>query len=163
MKILLFFILISGLAGLRTQCFISTLKKNSKEIGKNEVSIKFITNRKGESKEFKGFNSEEIAKLVADLVTQGESLRIHLDEDEMHSLFSNNDYFEISLTKPAISPDEENWISKFVYFLDGKYNCDSSKTYSYFFIASSDGPFIQSPFIIERNIINEMEKYLVKN
>lgn len=164
MKIFILFLTLAGFMGCCNQITPKTGNKGSEITGSNEniMTIRYINNKKGESKDYVSFNNEGIRKLISEMLIVGEPLRIHYDEDEMKKLFYENDFLEISFIKPQISQNGSSGISKFIYFLSGTFKNDHSYGISYFFVAAEDGQIIQSPFSVERNTRNEFESYLME-
>ncbi len=164
MKIFMLLITLSGLLGCCNRITDKKENAGAESLGSDEssVTVKHVNKRTGESKEYDKANFKEIAKFVSRLVSLGEPVRIHLDENEMEKLFNQNEYLEISFGKPLILAQGSSGIAKFVYFLSGNYGNSPTGNIGYFFIATDDGQFIQSPFAVQRNIINEIEKNLIE-
>ncbi len=162
MKNILFLVALSAFLG----CCDQFTRKNSNTdthspgFDKNDITIRYINKKTGESKDYGKIDTEGLINLISDLLIQSEPVRVHLDEIEIDSLFNENSYWEISFAKPFISESQSLGISKFVYFLAGIYGNEDSANVSYFFIATDDGQFIQSPFVAEKNTKKEFEKYL---
>lgn len=164
MKIFILFLTLAGFIGCCNRITSKKANPGSDIIESNEngVSVKHINKKTGVTKYYKSINNAGITKFISDLVIEGEPVRIHLDKDEMSKLFNENDFMEISFSESLIFSNGSSGISKFVYFLSGTFKNEHSGNIGYFFISTDDGQFIQSPFAVQRNIINEIEKNLIE-
>lgn len=162
MKYILFIITLPVLLGCCDQFTRKNANSDSKRMDsvENDISIKYINQKNGLSNNYENFDAEGVINLITDLLIHSEPVRVHLDEIEMNDLFNDNDLWEFSFAKPFVSENGSLGISKFVYFLSGNYSNDDSANISYFFIATNDGQFIQSPLVAEKNTKKEFEKYL---
>ncbi|MBK7093980.1 MAG: hypothetical protein IPH57_02515 [Saprospiraceae bacterium] len=123
MKIFILFLTLAGFMGCCNRITSKKANPGSDIIESNEngVSVKHINKKTGVTKDYKSINNAGITKFISDLVSEGEPVRVHLDEDEMSKLFNENDFMEISFSESLIFPNGSSGISKFVYFLSGTF------------------------------------------
>ncbi len=115
MKIFMLLITLSGLLGCCNRITDKKENAGAESMGSDESSltVKHVNKRTGESKEYDKANFKELEKFVSRLVSSGEPIRIHLDENEMEKLFNENEYLEISFAKPLIIEQGSSGIAKF--------------------------------------------------